>query len=59
MGGDGFSNRFFARFHTFPHFWRPDADRTGQGLQFAPYHDNRGVMSQKLLRNYEKFMTKS
>ena len=30
--GDGLSNRFFERFHTFPHFWRLDSDRTGQGL---------------------------
>ena len=58
-GGDGLSNRFFERFHTFPYFLRLDSDRTGQGLQFAPY-DSLGVdWGQKLLRNYEKFMTKS
>ena len=36
-GGVGLSNRFFERFHTFPHFLRLDSDRTGHGLQFAPY----------------------
>ena len=36
-GDDGLSNRFFERFHTFPHFFRLNSDGTGQGLQFAPY----------------------
>ena len=31
-GGDGLSNRFFERFHTFPYFLRLDSDITGHGL---------------------------
>ena len=58
-GGDGTLNRFFERASTFINFLRLDSDRAGQGLQFAPY-DSLGVdWGQKLLRNYEKFMTKS
>ena len=36
-----------------------DSDIPSQDFQFEPYHDNRGAMSQKLLSNNQKFMTKS
>ena len=58
-GGDGTSNRFFERASTFINFWWLDPDRTGQGLQFALYGDLEVAWAQKILRNYEKFITKS
>ena len=58
-GGDGTSNRFFERASTFINFWWLDPDRTAQGLQFALYGDLEVAWAQKILRNYEKFITKS
>ena len=58
-GDDGHSRRFFERASTFLNFLRLDYDRLSLGLQFEPYGDLTVAYARKLLRNYEKFMTKS
>ena len=59
LGGDGLSNRFFERCTTLHNFWRLDSDRISWGLQFEPFDELAVDCGQKLLRNYENFMTKS
>ena len=46
------------RFPTFPNFFRLDPDRAGQSLQFAIYGALEVDWGKKILRNYEKNMTK-
>ena len=58
-GCDGTSNLFVERFHTFPNVLLLDSDRTSQALQFLPDDGLAVAWCQKLLRNYEKFITKS
>ena len=58
-GGDVLSNRFFERAPTFTNFLRLAFDRPSWDLQFEPYDDLTVAYAQKILRNYEIFMTKS
>ena len=44
---------------TWRHFLWHDSDGPSQDLQFEPYDDFWVALGKKLLRNYEKFMTKS
>ena len=44
---------------TWRHFLWHDSDGPSQDLQFEPYDDLWVALGKKLLRNYEKFMTKS
>ena len=58
-GDDRPSSRFFERASTLSNFLRLASDRLSQDLQFEPYGELWVALGQKILRNYEKVMTKS
>ena len=58
-GGDGHSYRIFEFCSTLRNFLRLESDRPSQNLPFEPYGDLWVALGQKILRNYEKVMTKS